>query len=343
MGYRNINVKLTNYVLDNIKKIKGDVKKIKTSTEDFLIKKIQVKSDGTAIKAHPLSFGYSGKDSIKGNIYYLETLEPHISFYKHELKDKIVYIENLNRQSDLRYLKDIPVKAVIVNKNFYRKIYIENYPIIYTPSILEKNSSIEISINFSNKKIKSRNFFVDVGLGGNYIIILFPFDSRFQTVNDLAFWGSFQLFLTLLRRFKNFSSEKLKIRFLAIDFKYSNYIELKKQLEHIDNVIAVYNLDNSGIGNEKLIIKTDRYIIDKYHFEKINEIFKGRKESLNYDISRDYVQLDLKKPVIWFNSQPNEYLYLLKKEFLNKNLYLNTSELIFEIITKSYEGVNINA
>jgi hypothetical protein len=269
-------------------------------------------------------------------------LEPSIIFYSHILKDKILYIESVNNHSYLRFLKKLPVKAVLINKNFYRKIYLENFPVIYTPSILENNQKVEIELDLINKEIKSRNFFVDIGLGGNFIIILFPFDSRFQSTEDLAFWGSFQLFLTLLRRFKNFQSETLKLRFLAVDFKYSNYIELKKHLEHLDNVIAIYNLDNSGIGNEKLITKVDRYIIDKYHFEKIANILKKKNEELIYDISKDYVEINLNKPIIWFNSQPNEYLYMLKKEFLNKNLYLDMSEKIFEIIINCYEGAKVD-
>jgi hypothetical protein len=334
-------VKLDSFVYDSIKSIKGDVKKIKTLKEDFLIKNTYVYSGAKPIKASPLSFGYSGKGAIAGKLAYIEELEPSIIFRK-DLKGKILYIKDVDKHSYLQYLKFVSPKAVLLNKNFYRKVYIEEFPILYTPSILEDNSDINILIDIDNKAVKSRNFFVDVGLGSRFIIILFPFDSRFQSKDDLSFWGSLQLFLTLLRRFKNFQSDILKIRFLAVDFKYSNYIELKKHLEHLDNVLAVYNLDNSGIGNEKLIVKTNRYIIDKYHFEKISEIFKQRNKKFYYDVSSDYVEMGIKKTVIWFNSQPNEYLYILKKEFLNKNLYLDMSEIIFEIITNSYEGVKVD-
>jgi len=336
-------LKLNDFVYSSIKNVIGDIKKIKTSSTDILIKNIYANSKGKPIKAFPLSLGYSKEATISGEVIYIENLEPSVILRKKELKDKILYIKDIDKHSYIKYLKIISPKAVLTNRNFYRKAFIEEFPLIYTPTILEDGTHIDISLILSEKKYKSKNYFVDIGLGGRFIIILFPFDSRFQAINDLAFWGSLQLFLMLMRRLKNISSNTLKIRFLAIDFKYTNYIELKKHLEHIDKVLAIYNLDHSGIGNEKLVIKTDRYIIDKYHFEKINEIFRKRNTSLYYDILSDYVEIEIKKPIIWFNSQPNEYLYILKKEFLNKNLYLDISDIIYEIITNSYKGVKVNA
>lgn len=328
------------------KELKREFKNIRRETvvlEDSIIKGGYIDFGDKKVDVYPLSLGYRGSDNVAGGIIPLDYLNGDILLRMEDLRGKILYIKEIEKHIYLKYLFLIKPLAVITNSRFGRKIYSSGFPILNVYSFLNTVDFIEINLDIEEKKYKSQNIFIDFGIGGNFIIILFPFDSRYQKFDNLDFYGSFKLFYYLLKRFKNFNSNIYRIRFLAIDFKYSNYFPLYQHIKNLENVIAIYNVENSGLGNEKLIMKTYKYIIDKEHYRKILKIFHKNKKNLTPAVSSEFVKFPVDKPIVWFNSQPNINLYNLDKKFLTDKFILEVSQDIYEIIKNSYKEIGINA
>ena len=327
------------------KELKKEFKNIRRETvilEDNVIKGGYIDFGDKKVDVYPMSLGYKGNENVAGGIIPVDYLNGDILLRLKELEGKILYIKEIKKHIYLKYLFLIKPLAVITNSQFGRKIYSSNFPILNIYTFLNTVDFIEINLDIEEKKYKSQNFFIDFGIGGNFIIILFPFDSRFQKYENLDFYGSFKLFQYLLRRFKNFNSTIYRIRFLAIDFKYSNYFSLYEHMKNLENVLAIYNVENSGLGNEKLITKTYKYILDRKHYHKILDIFKKNKKKITPAVSSEFVKFPVKKPIIWFNSQPNSNLYNLDKKFLTDKFILEVSQDIYEIIKHSYKEIGID-
>ncbi len=332
-------MELSKRVYRELKREFKNIKKESIVLEDYLIKDSYIKLNNNKLKAFPLSLGFKESKKFSGEIITIPSLNGDILLDLDRLKGKILYIKEINKHIYFKYLLLIKPLAVITNSHFGRKVYSSNFPILGIYSFLNNIHSVEINLDIEKKKYKSQSTFIDFGIGGNVIIILFPFDSRFQKYENLDFYGSFKLFYYLLKRFKNFSSNIYRIRFLAIDFKYTNYFPLYEHIKKLENVIAIYNVENSGLGNEKLIIKTYKYIIDKTHYNKILKIFKENKKNITPAKSEEFVKFPVNKPIIWFNSQPNMNLYKLDKNFLTDRFILEVSQDIFEIIKNSYKEI----
>jgi len=334
-------------VADRIyKELKAEFKNVKKENiylEDSLIKSCEIKlQNGGRLKALPLSLGYNGENRLSGELVHIENLRGDILLSAEFLKYKILYIKEIEKHIYLKYLFKIKPKAVITNADFGRKVYSTDFPILNIYSFLDNVKKVEINLNIETKRYKSKNIFIDFGLGGNFIIILFPFDSRFQDYNSLDFYGSFKLFKYMLKRFENFQSDIYRLRFLATDFKYTDYISFKEHINRLEEVIAIYNIENSGLGNEKLIIKTDRYILDKIRYKRIINIFNKKKKFILPAVSDELVNLPENYPIIWFNSQPNINLYKLDKNFVVDKFILDMSENIFDIIKNLYNEISLD-
>ncbi|RUM61119.1 MAG: hypothetical protein DSY66_02870 [Persephonella sp.] len=336
-------MKVIDRIYKELKKEFKDIKKESITLEDNLIKSCELKFQNSGrLKAFPLSLGYTGENRLSGELIHIENLKGDILLSVKRLNNKILYIKEIEKHIYLKYLFKIKPKAVITNVDFGRKIYSTDFPILNVYSFLDNIKEIEINLDIQSKKYKSKNIFIDFGLGGNFIIILLPFDSRFQNYDSLDFYGSFKLFKYLLKRFKNFQSDIYRLRFLITDFKYTNYISLKEHIKNLEEVIAIYNIENSGLGNEKLIIKTDRYILDKILYKRIINIFNKKKKFISPAMSDELVNLPENYPIIWFNSQPNINLYKLDKNFVVDKFILDMSENIFDIIKNLYNEISLN-
>ncbi len=338
---------LVNYIEENLKdrfpnlKIRKEIFSLST----FKFKKINLFQNNSKIKISNFSIGYPEDLDIKGKIYKIPSNNPSEIFQEREiLKDKIVFIENINH-FNFKYFQLINPKLVFTNSMSFKSIYSEKFPIISSNYIIDENKELQIIGKVKKEEIKGTNYFIDIGYGAYYFYILFPFDSFFQTKDNLIFHGTFNLLKEILRRLFEVKYPKgYRIRILFNDLAYFNYYGLKKHLENIQkkNIICFLNLEATGIGNEKLILKNNRNFLDNFTESRINQIMyeigaKIKKERLKEFSYLDEILTNI--PIIWFFSQPNEEKYNLKKDFLPKKMGDNMAYVLFSIINNLYKGV----
>ncbi|WP_457642326.1 hypothetical protein [Persephonella sp.] len=335
-------MKLNRYVYNSIKKrfqsleIKEEDIKISSS----FIKKAEIFIEGKKIKGTPVSIGYRRKKTIEGRVFKIEDLTPSVIFEK-SIQNKIFYINRLDKPEKLKYILPLEPQAAIINTELKRPIYIEQFPVIYIPSFL-KEKEIKIDLSLKEKEEIAKNYYFDIGYGAYFLFLNFSYDSRFQKKEDIDFYGSFQVFKEIIRRLLEVKKPSgYRIRVLLSDYKYSNYLPLKEHLKKIDPdlILSVIHVENSGLGNEKLILKTDKNIIDNFHFQRIKELFESLGLPLKTGKAENFYFPNLKIPIIWFSSQPNSNKYTLKKEFLNRNLIDNFASNLFYVINNLYKEI----
>lgn len=338
---------LVNYIEENLKERFPNIgiRKEIFSLSTFRFKKISLFQNNKKIKILDSSIGYKNDLSLTEDIYKLETNNPSEIFNeKGFLENKVIFIEDINNLN-LKYINLFKPKAVLTNSNFKKTIYLENFPIISVNSILDNGSKINIDAKIKKEEIKGTNYFIDIGYGPYYFFILFPFDSFFQKKDDLIFYGSFSLLKEILRRLFEVKYPKgYRIRILFNDLSYFNYYGLKTHLENIQekNIICFLNLEGTGIGNEKLILKNNRILLDRFTIGRINKILDDIGINIKKDRLKEYSFLDEilpDIPIIWFFSQPNQEKYKLKKEFLPEKIEKNMAYVVFSVINNLYKGV----
>ena len=316
-----------------------DIKEENFKTEYYVITKAHTHIKNKKLNLTPVSFGYEGKELIEGEVERLSYVLPHIALENFE--KKIIYTEKINDLSSIHYLKLSKPKAVITNTEIKKPIFIKEFPIFYVPSFLKQE---KISIQLSGKRIRETftNYYFDIGVGAYFLYINFPYDSVFQDTESINFYASFKTLLYLLEKFINVKHPKgYRIRIIISDMLYKDYEGLYEHFKKIDTdrVLSVINIQNCGLGNEKLIIKNRRNLIDSYHYTKLKRIFKGQKIIFQEEKLKDYSRIDrIRLPIIWFSSQPNEFLYSLKKEFINEKLILNFVNGLYFVINNLYKG-----
>ncbi len=315
------------------------------SLSTFKFKKISISNNGSKLKILDSSIGYPKNLEIKDKIYKLNSNNPSEIFHeKGFFEKKVIFVKDINR-INLKYLFLLNPYLVLTNSKFKKPIYSENFPIVSIWNPLEDETEVSVSGKIKKDEIKGTNYFIDIGYGPYYFYILFPFDSYFQTKDSLNFYGTFNLLKEILRRLFEVRYPKgYRIRILFNDLSYFNYYGLKKHLENIQekNIICFLNLEATGIGNEKLILKNNRIFLDRFTEKRINKIIdeigiKIKKERLKEWSYLDEILPDV--PIIWFYSQPNEEKYRLKKEFLPKKIEKNMAYVAFSIINNLYKGV----
>ncbi|WP_457625719.1 hypothetical protein [Persephonella sp.] len=306
-------------------------------TEYSAVKKAVTSLNGKKIKLKPVSFGYQGKEEIKAPVVKIEEF-PHIALQ--DLSDRIVYIESIENLSFFHHLKISNPAAVVTNTEIKKPLFIKNFPVFYIPSFVKQE---ELYIKLSLKKIKKeyKNLFFDIGVGTYFLYINFPFDSRFQYTDSLSFYGSFSSLLSLIKKLIDIKHPRgYRTRVIISDMMFSDYEGLYNHIKNTDKekILSITNIENCGIGNEKLIIKNRKNLLDSFHYRKIKKILKKAGKSYPEETLKDYSNIDrINIPVIWFASQPNENLYNLKKEFLNEKLILNFVNDLFFILNKLYK------
>ena len=316
-----------------------DINEENLKTEYCVITKAYTYVKNKKLSLTPVSFGYEGNELIEGEMEKLSYPFPHIALENFE--GKIIYTENIDDLSFIHYLKLSKPKAVVTNTQIKKPVFIKKFPIFYVPSFLNQE---KMSIKLSIKKIKETftNYYFDIGVGAYFLYINFPYDSVFYDEKSINFYGSFKTLLYLLEKFINVKHPRgYRIRVIASDMLHKDYEGLYQHFKNIDadRVLSVINIQNCGLGNEKIIIKNRRNLIDSYHYAKIKKIFEGQKFSFQEEKLKDYSNIDrIKLPIIWFSSQPNEFLYSLKKEFINEKLILNYVNRLYFVINNLYKG-----
>jgi len=332
---------IKDYIITGIReRVKDtDITEENFKTEYFVITKAHTYIKNRKISLFPVSFGYEGDELIEGEVEKLSHIFPHIALENFE--QKIVYVEKIDDLSLLHYLKLSKPKAVITNTDIKKPIYIKEFPVFYVPSFLNQE---KISIRLTGKKVKETftNYYFDLGVGAYFLYINLPYDSFFQDKESINFYGSLKTVLYLLEKFVKVKHPKgYRIRIIASDLLYKDYQGLYHHFKNIDldRVLSVINIQNCGLGNEKLIIKNRRNLIDSYHYTKLKKIFNRQEVTFQEEKLKDYSNIDMiGLPVIWFNSQPNEFLYSLKKEFINEKLILNFVNRLYFVINNLYKG-----
>ncbi len=335
-------LRLNKYIYNSIKKRFPNLDILdETVNINFTqIKKTELFVESKKITGIPVSTGYRGRSVIEGRIYSIEKLSPSYIF-QDSFKEKIIYIKEPIKPEKLRYILPLKPKAVILNTEFKRPLFIENFPVIYVPSIL-KETDIRIEITVKNVENSTKNIYFDIGYGAYFLFLVFPYDSRFQTKDCLDFYGSFQVTKEIIRRLLEVKKPSgYRIRVLFSDYKYADYRPLKEHIKKIDNdlILSIINTENCGLGNEKLIVKSEKNIIDRFHFDRINRLMKNLNLSIKTDRYEGLYFPDFKIPVVWFASQPNNNIYTLKKEFLNRNLIERFASNLFYIMNNLYKEI----
>jgi hypothetical protein len=322
-----------------------EIRKEIFSLSTFKFKKINITQNSSKVKVLDISIGYPDNLYIKEEVYPVEFYNPAEIFAEKEiLNNKVIFIKDIDK-FNLKYLNLINPKLVLTNSRFKKTFYSDKFPVISIDSSVDTNAQLNISGKIKKEEIKGTNYFIDIGYGAYYFYILFPFDSFYQTKDDLVFYGTFNLLKEILRRLFEVKYPKgYRIRILFNDLSFYNYYGLKKHLENIQekNVICFLNLEATGIGNEKLVLKNNRNFLDNFTENRINQILDSiganiKKERLKEFSIIDDVLPDL--PIIWFCSQPNEDKYKLKKEFLSEKMGNNMAYVLFSIINNLYKGI----
>ncbi len=307
---------------------------------EYYLKNCSLEIENKKIEIYPLSYGFSSNDTLEGEVVSLETVKPGYAL-KEELKDKILFIKDLN-QYHIKYLLEIKPTAVLTTSDIYKTIFTKDFPIFKTQFPFIGKEKIKITFRIKEEEEIVENYFYDFGLGSYFAYIHFPYDIRFQDENSISFYSSYLVIKDIVDRLVNVGHPKgYKVRVIFTENKYSDYIGLKKHLENqdTDKILSILNIDSCGLGNEKLItISNKRKIIDSFHKEKVSNLmrelgYKTKKEELmeNLDLS------GINVPFVWFFSQPNLHMYSLKKEFLDERKPVEFSSNLFYLINNMYK------
>jgi len=307
------------------------------STEYYTVSKAFTSIDGKKINLTPLSFGFKGS-LLAGPVVIYDEVQPSIAL--ENLEGKVLYIKKINQLDVFHHIKKASPMAVLTNTEFKKPLYIKEFPVFHLHSFINQNS-VKIEMKTKKNTKTGKNFYFDIGIGANFLFVHFPFDSRFSDPDGLSFYGSFNTVIQLAQKLGKVKHPKgFRIRFLFSDMYLSHYEGLKKHINKIgkDMILALFNIENAGVGNEKLIIKDSKNLLDTNLLEKISRVFSKVEKELNYQCLRDYSTIgEIGLPVIWFSSQPNIFLYHLKKEFLNEKLISEHVSTIFYLINNIYK------
>jgi len=334
-----VRVNIKDYIVNTLKKtVRGiELKEEKHNTEQYVIKDAVLSISGKKIKLSPISFNYSGDTTIEKKLVRIKECLPHIAL--EDFSEKILYVEHINDLSTFHHIIKSNPSAVITNTPIKKPLNIKEFPVFYIPSILN-HSNAKIKISIKKKKIEFKNFFFDLGVGAYFVYLHFPFDHIYSKPDSIEFYSSFQVFTKLIKKLIEIKHPKgYRIRVLISDMQFSNYLGLFKHLDKIDKdrIISIFHIENCGLGNEKLIIKNRKNLLDFFHYIKINKLMTENKNEVKEEKLKDFSVIDkVNIPVIWFTSQPNENIYNLKKEFLNEKLIDNYVNDMFFLINKIY-------
>ncbi len=307
---------------------------------EFYIKSSVLTLNGKSISIFPQSYGFSLSDEISGKVVSLDSFKPGLTV-REDLKDKILFIKHLSHY-DIPYLVEANPSCVLTTSDIRKPLYIKDFCVFKVPFPFMGGEKVKININIKEEEEIIKNYFVDFGLGNYYVFIHYPYDSRFQEVDSLEFFGSFSVIREIADRLVNVGYPKgFKIRVLITENKFSNYIGLEKHLGNFDTetVLSILNIDGCGLGNEKFItINNRRRILDFFHLKKVPQLMRDLGIKIKQDKCMEYIvfpKTDI--PILWFFSQPNIHMYELNKDFLDSKIPLEFASTVFYLINNLYK------
>ncbi len=284
-------------------------------------------------------------DTDTNSIINVDKVFPSLTGEKPELlKDKVLIVPYLY-ESELKFLDILKLKSVITKKVFL-DLPIKSFsiPVFELKSIKDININ-EFSFKQRSRELSGTNLFFDIGYGSYYFLIILPYDSIAQSIDSLDFYSSYKVIKELIRRTLEVSAPKgYRIRFLFSDMLYHNNVGLAEHIKNInmDKILAVMNLQGCGAGNEKLVIKNYRYVLDEYTQLKISTIANKIGEKVEKIYMENYSNIDLiieDIPVIWFYSYPNKFRTKLHYSFLPREKIKKTSYILFSILKNLYREI----
>ncbi|WP_457624139.1 hypothetical protein [Persephonella sp.] len=327
------------YIIDGLREKIGDVNFVQEeySSQYHTVSRATTYIDGKKVKLTPVSFGFKG-EYIEGPLIRLDRAEPHIAL--ENLSGKILYIREIDDLSIFHHIKKAEPLAVITNTEPGKPLYSPEFPVFYIHSFL-KTDSLQIKIKTKSHNRQFKNVYFDSGVGARFIYIHFPFDSRFVEENQLHFYGSYRCMVELVEKLVRLKHPKgFRLRFIFTDTYLSDYEGLNHHLKNAGiQPVSIFNIENCGLGNEKFIISTvEDSILDRFHYLRIKNLLQKINLKNEFEKLKDYSTINKAgTPVVWLASQPNRFMYHLKKEFLNGKLINKSVNTLFYLINNIYK------
>ena len=283
---------------------------------------------------------------IEGEIIKEKAIFPFMCGEKEKIiKNSILFLEKVD-ELDLKYIYMLKPKCVLTKEfSLNQKIKLFNIPIFNVKKFPEKTEDIKIELKTKGKEIHGTNFYIDIGYGNYFFYLILPYDSKIQKIEDLNFLGSYRVLKEIIRRLLKVSYTKgYRVRVLICDLKNHLNIGLKKHFENINisRVLGALNLQDTGLGNEKLIVKNIRYLLDRDMEKRIIKILDKLGVKVERYPMREFSNVDeivQDIPIVWFYSYPNTNKNSLHSAFLNREFINHSAFVNFSILKNLYREI----
>lgn len=200
-----------------------------------------------------------------------------------------------------------------------------------------KNRFKDIKLNWDFIESKGANLFFDIGFGEKFVIFTLPIGKDFKPENLVNFY-SLEILFESVRRFIHVNPPKgFRVRFLITDSRDGDLLNLKLHIDKLgkERILTIINLDELGLGNEKLVING----LDSRMIFKINKVIK--ENGLNVKMIKWKKNCMAEKipgiNIIEFKSYPNKFIDLLPKDFFDEKRKNYATGLIFLIVTQVFK------
>lgn len=179
----------------------------------------------------------------------------------------------------------------------------------------------------------SLNLYFDVGYGEKFVVFFLPIYREFNP-NLLIYFAPLEVFFEFVRRFLEVKPPVgYRVRFFLSSGGFKNLLDHLEKLGR-DRVLLVVNLEETGIGNEKIVING---LSDKILY-KIDKILKNQGLSTRkINIKEENPLEDRMISIIQFRSIPNKHKNLLPKDLYEVKRRDYIVLLIFLIITSVFK------
>ncbi len=281
---------------------------------------------------------------IEGELLRIEYIQELLSLQKEYIENSILFLDILS-EKDLKYIYMFKPRAVITKEvQLINPVKLFPVPVFVVDDLNDSLKELDIKLKLKKIKIKGTNLFFDVGYGADIFFIIFPYDSKIQSIEDLSFKGSFFVLKEIIRRILNVTKPKgFKIRVLLCDLRFHLNYGLKFHLKKMDKsrIISVLNIQDTGLGNEKLVVKNIRYIIDGLMEANILTGLNRLGMQIERTVLKEFSNIDElinNKSIIWLLSYPNKYKHKLNHFFLSKEFYDDAATMLFLILKNALKS-----
>ncbi len=329
-------MKLDSFIKEELNRFNIKLNKEIFSKEAFLIKKAK-----SEVKLSSVCLINKKVDKINGKYIKVEYIQDILKENPKILKEAIIYKDVL-MEHELKYILHIKPKAVIFrNLEFINPVHFFPVP-LFKLHEEEIPGNIDIQLSLKKREINGTNFFFDIGYGTDIFYIVFPYDSLKQNERNLSFRGSFEVLKEITRRLLNITKPKgFRIRILICDHRFHFNYGLKKHLENINmsRVLSVLNLQDCGLGNEKIVVKNNRYMLDNTTESLIyRELYRMGiyMDRINLFEFSDIDTVFKDKPIVWLLSYPVNKKHNIDYTFLKREYSGKVSAFIFSILKNAF-------